>query len=58
MFKWVVLSSIIIKQGFHVGCAEAPPHECDLTSELQIAKMHLQMFEYYCIQKKLVTLVR
>ncbi len=43
MFECLVLSSIIIK--FHVARAEAPPHECDLASELRIAKMHhRQMF--------------
>ncbi len=49
MFEELVLSSIIIKQGFHVARAEAPPRERDLASELRIAKMHhRQMFEYYC----------
>ncbi len=40
MFECLVLSSIIIKQGFQVARAEAPPRERDLASELRIAKMH------------------
>ncbi len=46
MFECLVLSSIIIKQGFHVALAEAPEHKRDLASDLGIAKMHRQMFEY------------
>ncbi len=45
----IVHSSIMIKKGFHVARAETPPRECDLSSELRIAKMHhRQKFEYYC----------
>ncbi len=48
MFECLVLSSIIIKQGFHVARAEAPPHERDLASELRIAKMHHRnVFDIY-----------
>ncbi len=38
----------MIKKGFRFARAETP-RECDLASELQIAKMHhRQKFEYYC----------
>ncbi len=36
----MVISLFYHKQGFHVACAETPPRERDLASDLGIAKMH------------------
>ncbi len=36
----MVTSLFYHKQGFHVARTETPPRECDLASDVGIAKMH------------------